>query len=587
MKRSFSFLAAVAMVAAASVSASAFNVGNIVVKRGIVDTVYKAKHQVVGLADPGAEFTVNGNKVKAYKTGTWGIELQLKEGENLIKVADGKTGSATFKVFYSTTPKAVSQQEKEAAAARAAAEAEKAKFYPTSLKVVTKQYSYLNYGAGTDRLGGAKINFLPEGIEMYADAENENLYRVKLSQNRYAYIPKSQVEIKGKYSPYSDFMQDNVVLSGSSSVYNAGEYDRVSIGVGGKKPYIVKEYTDPHKIVVDLYGVQCNSNWLTHKSGLKSVDHIDVESIDSDITRYTIYLKTKSSWGFSMDYSGNNLNIDIKHVPSQLYLKNLTIGIDAGHGGPQSNGAVGLSGLKEKDMTLDMAHTLKSILEKQGAKVVLSRDSDVGMTIRERQDKFIENKMHYYIDADKNFDFEIRIPSFAKNLKVNGENKEAKNLEFKINPGKTEIVIEFEATPYLKNRPNNLYVLQMGSLLFSVPIEYEKVMKEYVKKGVERKFPYCDYQFIPKSSWNYGFSDCSFEIDFNGIGDIPFSQKNPPVAIKANMQQIDWGLKFPYKSVARKTPKSTKPISEVQKIELIPYGCSKLRMTEMPILKAK
>lgn len=391
MKRSFSFLAAVAMVAAASVSASAFNVGNIVVKRGIVDTVYKAKHQVVGLADPGAEFTVNGNPVKAYKTGTWGIELQLQPGDNLIEIKD-KSGSDSFKVYYSTTPKTVTPEQQEAAKARAAAEAEKAKFYPTSLKVETKKYAYLNYGAGTDRLGGAKINYLPEGIQMYADAENENLYRVKLSQNRYAYIPKSQVEIKGKYSPDSDFMQDNVVLSGSSSVYNAGEYDRVSIGVGGKKPYIVKEYTDPHKIVVDLYGVQCNSNWLTHKSGLKSVDHIDVESIDSDITRYTIYLKTKSSWGFSMDYSGNNLNLDIKHVPDQLYLKNLTIGIDAGHGGPQSNGAVGLSGLKEKDMTLDMAHTLKSILEKQGAKVVLSRDSDVGMTIRERQDKFIENK---------------------------------------------------------------------------------------------------------------------------------------------------------------------------------------------------
>lgn len=384
-------MAAVAMVAAAQVSASAFNVGNIVVKRGIVDTVYKAKHQVVGLADPGAEFTVNGNKVKAYKTGTWGIELQLKEGENDITIKD-KSGSESFKVYYSTTPKPVSEQEKQAAAARAAAEAEKAKFYPASLKVVTKKYSYLNYGAGTDRLGGAKINYLPEGIEMYADAENENLYRVKLSQNRYAYIPKSQVEVKGKYTPDSDFMQTNAVLSGSSTAYNMGTFDRVAIGVGGKKPYIVKEYTDPHKIVVDLYGVQCNSNWLTHKTGLKSVDNIDVESIDSDVTRVTVYLKTKSSWGFSMDYSGSTLNLDIKHVPDQLYLKNLTIGIDAGHGGPESNGAVGLSGLKEKDMNLDMAYQLKGLLEKQGAKVVLSRDSDVGMTIRERQDKFIAEK---------------------------------------------------------------------------------------------------------------------------------------------------------------------------------------------------
>ncbi len=234
-----------------------------------------------------------------------------------------------------------------------------------------------------------------------------------------------------------------------------------------------------------------------------------------------------------------------------------------------------LTPFMHKDNTVINAVMLPSVLK------------DNGITIGLETKYPFENKMHYFIDADKDFYFEIRIPSFAKNLKVNGENKEAKNLEFKINSGKTEIVIEFEATPYLKNRPNNLYVLQMGSLLFSVPIEYEKVMREYVKKGVERKFPYCDYQFIPKSSWNYGFSDSSFETDFNGIGDVPFSQKNPPVTIKANMQQIDWGLKFPYKSVARKTPKSKKPISEIEKIELIPYGCSKLRMTEMPILKAK
>ena len=109
-------------------------------------------------------------------------------------------------------------------------------------------------------------------------------------------------------------------------------------------------------------------------------------------------------------------------------------------------------------------------------------------------------------------------------------------------------------------------------------------MREYVKKGVERKFPYCDYQFIPKTPWNYGFSDDAFEIKFNGIGDVPFSQDNPPVTIVAKMQKINWGLKFPYRSIARKTPKSTKPISEVQEIKLCPYGCTRLRMTEMPIL---
>ena len=208
-----------------------------------------------------------------------------------------------------------------------------------------------------------------------------------------------------------------------------------------------------------------------------------------------------------------------------------------------------------------------------------------GVTIKLETNYPFENKMHYYIDADKSFDFVIRIPSFAKNLKVNGENTETKDLEFLIKTGKTEIQLEFETIPYLKERPNNLYALQAGSLLFSVPIEYEKQMREYTKKGVERKFPYCDYEFIPKTPWNYGFADTDFEVVFNGISDVPFSQEKPPVSIKANMQQINWGLKFPYRSIARKTPKATEPISKTQEIELCPYGCARLRMTEMPILK--
>ena len=211
--------------------------------------------------------------------------------------------------------------------------------------------------------------------------------------------------------------------------------------------------------------------------------------------------------------------------------------------------------------------------------------NDNGVTIKLKTDYPFNNKMHYYIDAERDFQFIIRVPSFAKNLKVNGEEKETKDLEFRINSGKTEIEVEFETIPFLKQRPNNLYALQMGSLLFSVPIEYEKQMREYTKKGVERKFPYCDYQFIPKTPWNFGFSNEDYEVVYNKVGDVPFSQDNPPVTIKANMQKVNWGLKFPYKSIARKTPKSREPISDIETIALCPYGCARLRMTEMPLLK--
>ena len=80
------------------------------------------------------------------------------------------------------------------------------------------------------------------------------------------------------------------------------------------------------------------------------------------------------------------------------------------------------------------------------------------------------------------------------------------------------------------------------------------------------------------------YADDDFEISYNEIGETPFSQAEPPVTVKAKMQQINWGLKFPYRSISRKTPKSRVPVTEVQETELCPYGCARLRMTEMPVL---
>ena len=231
-----------------------------------------------------------------------------------------------------------------------------------------------------------------------------------------------------------------------------------------------------------------------------------------------------------------------------------------------------LSAFLHKDDAILSAVMLPSVLTEEG------------ITIRLETDYPFRNQMHYTIEAEKAFRFQIRVPSFAKNLRVNGEQADAGDLAFTIGAGKTEIDVAFETAPYLKKRPNDLYALQMGSLLFSVPVAYEKQMREYTRRGVERKFPYCDYQLIPKTPWNYAFAGDRFAVTCHGPGEVPFSQEHPPVTIKANLQQIAWGLKFPYKSIARKTPKSRVPINEAQEIELCPYGCARLRMTEMPFL---
>ncbi|OGJ90916.1 MAG: hypothetical protein A2268_09755 [Candidatus Raymondbacteria bacterium RifOxyA12_full_50_37] len=58
------------------------------------------------------------------------------------------------------------------------------------------------------------------------------------------------------------------------------------------------------------------------------------------------------------------------------YLKELSVVIDPGHGGAFT-GAVGRSGLKEKDINLKVAQLLKVKLDRVGAKTYLTRDKDI------------------------------------------------------------------------------------------------------------------------------------------------------------------------------------------------------------------
>jgi N-acetylmuramoyl-L-alanine amidase len=359
--------------------------------RGKIDTVYSPIHYVVGVAAEGSEIYVNDMKVKQYTTGSFGAELHLDPGDNDVEVrvmSDGYEYKEFFSVFL---------------AERSVQEGEELTGDFSRPVVITKDGAYLNYGSGKDRLGGAKINFLAEGIKMELAGIEDNLYKVKLSENRYAYIPKSYAEIMplGVAPPFS--------LSSSWSVTNDGERDVVRIALQERQPYVIHRETDPNKLVVDIHGVTCNSNWITQYPDLKTIDYVHLHQKESDVLSVIIYFKEKYSWGYSVDYQGNSLVISLKNTPGVLYSRarsrepfdGLYIGVDAGHGGRYS-GAVSPSGINEKDLNLDMALVLKNELEKRGARVVLSRSEDVDVSMKERADLFKKEKVDLMVSVHCN-----------------------------------------------------------------------------------------------------------------------------------------------------------------------------------------
>ncbi len=194
-----------------------------------------------------------------------------------------------------------------------------------------------------------------------------------------------------------------------------------------------------------------------------------------------------------------------------------------------------------------------------------------------------ENSFRYTIKAERDMDFVIRIPSFAQELTVDREKRENGDVTVKLSAGESrEITVSYVTAPCFESRPYGLSTVKCGSLVFSLPIDYEKRMLEYEKDGCERKFPYCDYEYLPKSDWNYAYCESPLSVEKREISDIPFSSQQPPVVIKARVKPIDWGLEPGYDTVCAKVPQSREPIGEAKEIELYPYGCAKLRMTELP-----
>ncbi|MDO4542571.1 MAG: N-acetylmuramoyl-L-alanine amidase [Bacillota bacterium] len=76
---------------------------------------------------------------------------------------------------------------------------------------------------------------------------------------------------------------------------------------------------------------------------------------------------------------------ETKNLEAKEVLKNKIIAIDPGHGG-RDPGAVGVSGVLEKDINLQLSRYLKNYLEKNGAEVILTRTKDEALGESKKED---------------------------------------------------------------------------------------------------------------------------------------------------------------------------------------------------------
>lgn len=390
MKRIFFALAGLAV----AVSAVAGKAPALKIYKGErrTDTVFTPRFYVIGITDPGATASVGGDECHVYRTGSFGAEVALKPGRNTIAVevkADGRSTRESVEVVY------VERKEASVAVAGDFSTPTMARL-AAPVTVVTKEGAFLQHGNGTDRLGGSKMNFIPAGIPLKAVAENSQLYAVMLGADDMAFVPKYAVEADSSVTVPAE-----AVNTGSISVINTGKSDRVVVNLPVRLPFYSRSEIDPSTILITLYGATNNTNWLTQRNVPGMIDYVDLRRDGADQLTLVIRLKEKYAWGYSVKYEGDNLVIDVRHCPESLDVKDLTIGLDAGHGG-EYLGAVSPSGFTEKEVNLDIVLKAAAMLREMGADVVLTRDGDTGPSMGERKQIWLDGNVDIAISVHNN-----------------------------------------------------------------------------------------------------------------------------------------------------------------------------------------
>jgi N-acetylmuramoyl-L-alanine amidase len=279
------------------------------------------------------------------------------------------------------------------------------KYTGPDVVMTNNRLAHLEYGLGDDRLGGAKMTYLDTMIPLKVIGKVGADYKIQLSSNRTAYISEQYVSPmpRGTFAPQS--------LTDKIRVYADSSLEYVKLNLFQRLPYQSFQLLDPSRIVVDVFGATSNTNWINFPDTLREIKQVSYEQVSDGIFRISISLKHKQHWGHRIYYDGNNLVVQVRRQPSRLTLDALTIAVDAGHGG-SNTGAGGPTGSSEKELTLLLSMELKDQLQKAGAHVMMTRETEM----------FVDNKdrILMYRDSTPDLLVSFHLNSSADPIHVSG-----------------------------------------------------------------------------------------------------------------------------------------------------------------------
>ncbi|WP_062104512.1 beta-L-arabinofuranosidase domain-containing protein [Bacillus niameyensis] len=193
--------------------------------------------------------------------------------------------------------------------------------------------------------------------------------------------------------------------------------------------------------------------------------------------------------------------------------------------------------------------------------------------------------IHINISEKATFPILLRIPEWCSNpqITVNGASH-----KFHVEKGfarferewenDDQIELVFPMEVKLEERNNNAVSVNRGPLVYVLPIGENWIC-------VHEREQFHDWEVYPTTAWRYALvNNPEFEVELGECSQQPYQQNTAPIKLKTKGKALsNWVMKQNSAAAPPLNPK-TYPNTPIETIELVPYGCARLRIGEIPVL---